>query len=166
MKSNDLLWLGLIACSLGAGVVGGSYLKKDELLPICHSLAPGLFPPIALALPTEQGVFDSSLQYAGQPWQVTFVGARCDAVCQAHLQQAEQTELPHLVVSYSSDFKDTRAPYLARGNTVQFEQAAESFGLSIEDWSRPDYAATWRLNADHHIERRWVEQTAPAAWAD
>ena len=42
MQKNDAIWLMLIAVSLGLGVVGGQYLKKDELLPICHAIAPGL----------------------------------------------------------------------------------------------------------------------------
>ena len=68
MQKNDAIWLMLIAVSLGLGVVGGQYLKKDELLPICHAIAPGLFPPLSVALPTNQGVFDSTLQLEGHPW--------------------------------------------------------------------------------------------------
>lgn len=166
MKVNDLMWLGLIASSLGLGVVGGSYLKKDELLPICHSIAPGLFPPISVALPTQTGLFDSTLQHADQPWQVSFVGPACADACQSHLNHADFLGLPHLIVQWPSSEPVKTGDSIAVGNDVQFIQAAESVGLDAAEWSRPGYVATWRLNGEHHIERRWVNQPDALAWAD
>jgi len=165
MKYSDMVWLTLVGTSLAAGVVGGSYLKKDELLPICHALAPSLFPPIAVALPTQAGVFDSTLQYADLPWQISFVGPGCQAQCQAHLKQAERPGLPHLVVQYQDDFV-WPAGHTAVGHNVQFLQAAESFGLDLQRWQQPGFVATWRLNNQHHIEGRWVNQPDPQGWLD
>ena len=153
MQKNDAIWLVLIAVSLGLGVVGGQYLKKDELLPICHAIAPGLFPPLSVALPTNQGVFDSTLQLEGQPWQISFVGPSCDLSCRNTLIE-QGDDRPGLVVSYT-DTLPTQLP-LAVGNGIQYEQAAEAFGLRMEDWSKAGYVGTWLLNADHHIEARLV----------
>ena len=159
MKRQDMVWLALIATSLGAGVLGGSYLKKDQLLPICHALAPNLFPPIVVNLPTGNGQFDSRA-LSNQAWQVSFVGPKCAQACQAHLDLAEAGPLPHLVVRWSSDTA-IDSPWVASGPHLE---AASSVGLSVDTWQQAGYVATWRLNEQHHIEQRWVNQSQTQAW--
>lgn len=164
MTRNDLAWLGMIAVSLTAGILGGSYMKKDELLPICHALAPSLFPPISVALMTDQGIFDTSLMFEGQPVRISFVGPDCAEACQAHLTLANQTSQPHLHVYWEA----TEHPYAqpqATSRSIGYVQAAQSLGLSEASWSQPGYVATWQLNQDHHIEKRWVAETDAGEWA-
>lgn len=165
MNRSDLAWLGMVAVSLAAGVVGGSYMKKDELLPICHALAPGLFPAISVALRTDQGVFDSGLMYADQPIRISFVGPDCQQDCQAHLALANQADVPHLHVYWESGVHGWDQPY-AVGHSIEYLQAAESLGLAESRWSMSGYVATWQLNADHHIEQRWVNSVDPTNWAN
>lgn len=166
MTRTDTLWLVFVAICLSVGVLGGSYLKKDELLPICHSLAPGLFPPIVVALQANDGVFDSSLMHAGEPWQLSLVGPDCQANCQQHLElafgRAEDRDLLHLVISQEA-LTVEREPSMngvkwVIGANVATEQVARDLGLTSDQWNQPGYVATWALNRDHHIERRWVKQ--------
>ena len=160
MSKTDAVWLCFVALCLSIGVLGGSYLKKDELLPICHSLAPNLFPPIVVALPTSAGVFDSTLMHAGKSWQMTFIGPECEGDCRAHLAlaeaAAEATDRPHLIISAEPTDLTGSAVVGVRLATVQ---VAESVGLEAALWTTPGYAATWALNEQHHIEKRWVNET-------
>ncbi len=164
---TDGLWLFFLAVCLSAGVIGGSYLKKDELLPICHSLAPGLFPPVSVTLATNTGVFDSELMFSGQPYQVTFIGSSCDVACEQHVAiaraHASAAKLPHLWV-VAGEWVGQSDDKISRGQGLGAIQAAQSFGLSESTWSMPGYAASWVLNSDHHIESRHVLSQTP--WAD
>lgn len=154
MTKTDMTWLGFLALCLSVGLVLGSYLQKDELLPICHAIAPGLFAPVAVTLPVQDGVFDSQLMLAGQPWAVTFVGPDCDASCEIHLASAgDNLEGDHLVVKWAG----SQGPRIAVGHSIAYLQAADSVGLTQATWSQPGFIASWQLNEDHHIERRVLQ---------
>lgn len=162
MKLSDAFWLVFVAACLSAGIVGGSYLKKDELLPICHSLAPGLFAPVSVTLAIDGGVFDSTLDHTGRGYQVTFVGPDCTDACQAHVVQARDyaadSGLAHLWVA-ASGFIPSAGDIVSRGIDIGSIQAAESFGLTEQTWRQPGYVATWVLNPNHHIDARYVNRS-------